>query len=50
MKSINIAKHNPKKRSGSDRASSSIDRDARLREEISRTVKEIMLKSKKQGE
>ena len=44
------AKQNPKKRSSGDRAGSSTDMDARLREEISRTVKEIMLKTKKQGE
>ena len=48
MKSINIAKKNLKKRGG--RTSGSGDRDAGLREEIARTVREIMLKTKKQGE
>ena len=40
------AKQNTKKRSGGDRISGNNDRDARLREEIAKTVKEIMSKSK----
>ena len=40
------AKQNPKKRSSGNRTSGSNDRDARLREEIAKTVKEIMSKSK----
>lgn len=49
MKSIYTVKKNPKKR-GNGRTSGSGDRDAALREEIARTVKEIMMKTKKQGE